>query len=191
MRLLILILLLGLTPPATAARCLGKDPCRACKNCRYCKWCNDLGGTCGICTPRASRVSISERPVSRPAAVSLSSRSHPYLSQLRRLVQEYDNSRVLFNHELALARQGECPNGDSQYVAELAYTQRREIFRKLVKLSPPRQYRSLHTSFETVLRWSISAVAHFVDTGDRKWLSQNSTQISAQLTEIKRQVGLQ
>lgn len=37
---------------ATAARCVGADPCRACKTCEHCKRCAKEGLTCGVCKPR-------------------------------------------------------------------------------------------------------------------------------------------
>jgi hypothetical protein len=103
-------------------------------------------------------------------------------------VQDYDQSRLRFNHRLAHKDElGLC----SENLGLDAYNDRIRIFNRLVRLEPaPRRHRQLDRNFETVLRWSLTAVSQFTETGDRAWLTRNSEQIAYQMAGIRRELGI-
>ncbi len=52
--LLVSVLCLLFVVPVQSGTCSGTASCTACKNCRYCKHCSKLGGSCGVCAPKAT-----------------------------------------------------------------------------------------------------------------------------------------
>ena len=60
--ILSLVALGGVAPDASAATCVGADPCNACKNCHYCKRCAKDGKTCGICKKDRGVIGLASGP---------------------------------------------------------------------------------------------------------------------------------